>query len=292
VADRINTATQSPPQQGLQGSSRDAADPAGASAHPHSVIGDWADLTAWVQTIRSPRKPSNLVAADVTAGKALFSGAGQGNCVGCHSGAKWTISSTKFYAPPGPNDTLNDASAAPVAGSLSLINWNKNLNGFLPKLFPATDTTKQFMRSGAPPAFEQIQCILRPVGTITANGAVPTGVSDPMVGVLELRQDMKTGAQGAGGTNANDFTLGFNPPSLLGMQVGAPYYHAGNARTLEEVFSDSLFHGHNTALNVNFVPDATQVKQLVAYLLSIDEDEAALAIPAKGAAGGDICFSP
>jgi YVTN family beta-propeller protein len=292
VADRINTATLVPPQQGLQGSSTDIGDPNGASAHPHSVIGDWLDITAWVQTIRSPRKPSNLLPADVTAGKALFSGAGQGNCAGCHSGAKWTISATKFYAPPGPNDTLNDLSSAPVAGSLSLIKWNTNLNGFLPKLFPATDMTKQFMRSGAPPAFEQMQCILRPVGTIIANGAVPTGVSDPMVGVLELRQDMKTGAQGAGATNANDFTVGFNPPSLLGMQVGAPFLHAGNARTLEEVFNDTLFHGHHTALNVNFALDATQTKQLVAYLLSIDESESPLAIPAKGAAGGDLCFSP
>ena len=99
------------------------------------------------------------------------------------------------------------------------------------------------MRSGAPPTFEQLQCILRPVGTIVANGAVPTGVSPAAVNVLELRQDMVTGAQGAGGVNASDFTTGYNIPSLLGVQVGAPYFHAGNARTLEEALS-STFQGH------------------------------------------------
>ena len=99
-----------------------------------------------------------------------------------------------------------------------------------------------------------------------------------------------TGAQGAGGVNANDFTAGFNPPSLLGLQVGAPYFHAGNARTLEEVL-DPIFVGHHTsAVAQVFVPDANKTKQLVAFLLSIDESELPVAIPAKGATGGDLCF--
>ena len=39
-----------------------------------------------------------------------------------------------------------------------------------------------------------------------------------------------------------------------------------------------------------FTPDAMQIKQLVAYVLSIDEDEQPFTIPAKGAKGGDLCF--
>src|SRR4051812_8513839 len=104
-------------------------------------------------------------------------------------------------------------------------------------LYPSTTLGKQTMRSGAPGTFEQLQCVLRRVGTIASNGATPMGVSPAAVGVIEVRQDMVAGAQGAGGVNANDFTLGYNPPSMLGLSVGAPYFHAGNARTLEEAFS-------------------------------------------------------
>ena len=288
-ADRIDTAAIVPQQQGLQGSSTDIADPAGSSAHAHSVLSDWNEIEAWIRTIRSPKKPRGLVAADVAAGKTLFGGVGQGNCVGCHGGAKWTISK-RFYAPgDGPNAATNDASPS----SLSNVNWNVSMNGFPQALFPANPASPTFanesrMRFGAPPGAEQIQCILRPVGTIGAvvNG-VPSGVSDPEVNVLELRQDMVTGGQGAAGTGR-----GFNPPSLLGMQVGAPYFHAGNARTLEEVLSSLFLQHHQSAIAAVFNPDANQVKQLVAYLLSIDEDEAPFAIPAKGNTGGDLCFYP
>ena len=77
------------------------------------------------------------------------------------------------------------------------------------------------------------------------------------------------------------------------MQVGAPYFHAGNARTLEEVFDDNLFKNHHSsALAQVFAIDATKARQLVAFLLAIDEDEPTTAIPAKGANGGDICFYP
>ena len=110
--------------------------------------------------------------------------------------------------------------------------------------------------------------------------------------VLELRQDMVTGAQGAGGVNANDFTTGFNPPSLLGLQVGAPYFHAGNARSLEELFTADFAGHHQSAITSVFAPTAAQVRQLVAFLLSIDESTTPLGIPSLGASGGDLCHYP
>jgi hypothetical protein len=77
------------------------------------------------------------------------------------------------------------------------------------------------------------------------------------------------------------------------MQVGAPYFHAGNARTLEELFDDVLFNEHHrSAIAQVFTPTPAQVQQLVAFVLSIDEDEAAFPIPAKGNTGGDLCFYP
>lgn len=276
---RIDTAAQVPPQQGLQGSSNDTADPMGAGAHPHSALNDWKEIGAYSRSIRSPRKPTNLTQADVDAGRMLFSSAAAANCVGCHSGAKWTISK-RFYT---PGDIPNAATADMAATSLSNISWNTALNGFPQALWPinvppANAMTDSRMRFGAPPGAEQIQCILRPVGTFNSSPAA--------VGVLEVRQDMAAVAQG----NA-DNGRGFNPPSLLGMQVGAPYFHAGNARTLEELFDDTLFKGHHqSAIAQVFTLDATKRAQLVAFLLSIDEDEPTLAIPAKGANGGDICF--
>jgi len=65
---------------------------------------------------------------------------------------------------------------------------------------------------------------------------------------------------------------GFNPPSLVGLSLGAPYFHAGNARTLEEAF-DGVFVSHHAAFSANFLAnaDATQIRQLAAFLLSIDD---------------------
>ena len=295
ATDRINIFTTTPPQAGLQGSSTDTANPNG-TATPHSVIGDWGDITAWAKTIRSPRAPSNLVAADVLAGKALFSDPTQGNCVGCHSGSKWTISQV-FYV---PSNTFNDAPPGTPPSSLSTTSWNTALNGFPSALLPATSGPNQFDRVGGAPAFEQLGCIVRPVGTIKSilipspnNAAVniPTGVSPAAVGVIEIRQDMVTGAQGSGALT-NEPTTGFNPPSLLGLSIGAPYYHAGNARTLEETF-DPIFKGHfQSPIAAVFSPTATQIKQLTAFLLSIDGSTASIAVPAKGSTGGVLCIPP
>jgi YVTN family beta-propeller protein len=277
---RINLATQTPPQQGLQGSTEDIADPGGSSAHPHSVLEDWNEIKLYMQSIRSPRAPVDLAQADVDAGRALFTTVAQGNCVGCHSGPKWTMS-TVFY-PPG--DGPNAATASLDPGSLSNKSWNVDLNGFPQALMPVSATElangNARMRFGAPPGAEQLQCILRPVGTF--------GVGPAEVGVAEVRADMTTPAQGAADTGR-----GFNPPSLLGLQAGAPFFHAGNARTLEELLDDTLFASHHrSAVASVFSPDETEKRQLIAFLLSVDETTDAEPIPAKGASGGDLCFFP
>jgi mono/diheme cytochrome c family protein len=282
-ADRINLISSTPPQIALEGS-------AATTAAGGAVPAGWSNITAYVQQIRSPRAAtaSLFAAGDITAGQAVFQ---SGNCAGCHGGPKWTISKV-FYT---PGNTPNDAFGSAAATSLGQTSWlvaGKAPNNFPAALLPSTiANAKTFMRSGPPTGFEQLQCVLRPVGTITANGANPTGVSDPAIAVQEVRQDMKTGAQGAGATNANDFTTGFNVPSLLGLQVGAPYYHAGNARTLEEAF-DTTFQGHyQTAVANIFSPTAAQIQQLIAYLLSIDGSVTAPAAPAVGPSGGDLCHN-
>jgi hypothetical protein len=89
---------------------------------------------------------------------------------------------------------------------------------------------------------------------------------------------------------------GFNPPSLLGNMVGAPYLHAGQARTLEALFSPT-FLTHAQALNAIFLDPSdamrdAKVSQLVQYLLSIDADTAVEPLPSAGATGGDFCAPP
>ena len=95
---------------------------------------------------------------------------------------------------------------------------------------------------------------------------------------------MSTNAQGA---------TGFNPPSLVGMLAGAPYYHAGNARTLEEAFSNT-FALHHQAYAANFLVDgagrAEQLRQIVAFVLSIDDSTTS--IPVAQLPGGGGMFNP
>src|SRR6202008_4358844 len=110
-------------------------------------------------------------------------------------------------------------------------------------------------------------CAIRPVDTFK--------VAEDGVGIAELRADMKTVAQGDG--DAAGEGRGYNVPSLLGLSVGAPYLHAGNARTLEALLGDT-FSQHHQALAPNFLTEtdpyekAQQIDALVQYLLSVDED--------------------
>jgi hypothetical protein len=274
VAPQMPTAT---PQAGLNGSITSISSPMG-SGTPRSVLDDFDRMDRFVRTIRAPRAPVGLAAADVMAGRMLFT---ENNCNGCHSGASWTISRV-FYTP-------NEANNNPATGALRMRTY------MLPAMFPA-QLNPPARTAAAPLRFantdpmvvaanDQINCALRAVGTFPATpDAMMTGVAPTGVRVREVRTNMMTLAQGA---------TGFNPPSLVGMATGAPYFHAGNARTLEELFADT-FSAHHTALSANFLATgdrATQVRQLVAFLLSIDDD--AMTVGPMGALpfNPDLCGS-
>ena len=268
-ADRIDIAALG--HSGLNGSAAAAADPKSGVVTPPSVLEDWDRITKYVQAIRSPRGVSGLDKAKVDAGKTIYLDA---NCAGCHGGPKWTISKV-FYAPS------VDANKALLSKAWTPPQY------FPAALLPAATATNRFMRFGGAnaAAFDQIQCILRPVGTFK--------VCEKDVGIAEIRADMKTGAQGAE-VDGN----GYNPPSLLNLVAGAPYFHAGNARTLEAALS-TVFEKHHTALAANFLQETDAaakqaiVNKLVHFLLSIDEDQATVAAPATaGGTGGDFCTGP
>ena len=263
LTDRIDIAKLG--HAGLNGSAAQAADPTNpAGLATPGVLTDWQEITDYVRHIRSPRAASNLDAYKVEQGKKVFE---DGSCQGCHSGDKWTIS-TLFYQPNQANSAANATKR-----------WTAPA-GFPTELLPASQANAFIRFPAANGGLDQIQCILRPVGTFAAN--------DGRAGASELRADMKTVGQG----NETD-GKGFNPPSLLGLGTGAPYLHAGGALTLESMLS-TQFKGHHGALAPGFLADddkdrAQKIDWLVQYLLSIDEEKATQAIPAAGAKGGDFC---
>jgi len=255
----------------LDGSAQQAMDPGnplGFAAPP--LLNDWNEINRYVQTLRTPRRPTNLSATLVDEGRDIF--LSEGSCQGCHSGEKWTISE-RFYEPSAAvNQALGTTFFAVPAG-------------FPRALLPSENAANQLLRLKAgDAAFDQIQCVNREVGTF--------GVSEPGVGVAELRADMVTPSQGAG--DADGEGSGYNVPSLLGAAAGAPYLHSGGARTLEALFADP-FNVHTRALAPNLLTEsdpeekAKKVRALVEYLLTIDEDSDYPAIPAAGAKGGQIC---
>jgi cytochrome c peroxidase len=245
----------------------------GGPETPHTILTDWDDIDAYVKTIRSPRAPTNLVPADVTAGKTLFQNA---NCAGCHGGALWTLSQV-FYTPGAVNNSFSGLLrttdyTAPDTFPPILNPPTKNASRIAKLRYEGTDIANQ----------DQIYCILRDVGTFPVAGT--TGIAPTGVVVREVRSNMSAVAQGV---------TGFNPPSLLGLVTGGPYFHAGNARTLEELF-DKLFYRHYqahdaTATFLNDSPTrADQVRQLVAFLLSLDDGTTPIPVPTSTTLGFDV----
>jgi cytochrome c peroxidase len=94
----------------------------------------------------------------------------------------------------------------------------------------------------------------------------------------------------ADGTPSSGFR-GFNPPSLLSIASTAPYFHAGDAKTLDDVFAakNALHHQAGNALFLSSggttAQEKTDLANLIAFLKSIDDTTAPFTIPANF----DIC---
>lgn len=127
---------------------------------------------------------------------------------------------------------------------------------------------------------DQLRCALRNVGTFPSlpgdltsfdyYGVAPVGQARPQ----EYRADM-TLAQGKDG---------FSVPSLYGLALGAPFFHAGNARTLEELFDDAFAsHHRNPAIAVpsDFLSEPSDLGYLIEFLLSLDENTPTEQIPSE-----------
>jgi hypothetical protein len=278
-----------PPQSGLNGSSLALADMSNPlMLTKPSVLNDWAQIVAWARTIRSPRRPSNLDPAKVTAGQALFTMA---NCQGCHGGPLWTTSQV-FYKP--------DPTGV-VGGNLKKLSWAAAAlqSGFPAGLLPvpsnlptAMGYSGQTMRYSGTKGYEGLVCALRNVGTY--------GVAQAEAGVAELRADLKTPSCDHAGdgiaAKLGDQTdcLGFNVPPLMNAVTGAPYFHGGNALSLEAVLSPTFAAHYGALAPAGFLDPADpmradKVAALIQFVLSVDADATPIMIPQLGPTGGALC---
>ena len=239
------------------------------------VLPDWDELDSYVKTIRPARAPRKTDAASVARGRTLFET--QGACIQCHSGAGWTVS-RRFRNPPSEADNVALAAQLFNRGVGPAV-WTLHEGGkqIEPQLAAADPDGRDALGAvvNLPPA--QMSCVLRNVGTFGVFGN--TAATD----ALEVRNAPT--AIGASTTLRAQGRGGYNVPALYGLTLGAPYLHHGQARSLEELFSDARFEGHRTAAAANFAPVGQDLTDLVNFLRSIDKDTVEFAVPA----GYDWC---
>jgi len=164
--------------------------------------------------------------AQVSAGAAVF----EGNCASGHGGAKWTKSQV-FYL-------NNPALTAPVAA------------GGLKRDPLLTNTGNEFVE-------------------YAGGGASPAGVDTGTLKFLEIISTFDPAnpieIRGQGNPGGPPFgVLGFNVPSLLSVNYHAPYFHNGQATTLEDVFAQHLLPGGGT------IEDLAGAAALLEFVKAID----------------------
>lgn len=255
---------------------------AGANATLASAAGacapnDWDDINEYAKTIRPPKGRRFLDQASVMRGAQLF-GAAQGGCVKCHGGSGWTVS-RRFYTPTTNNMTMQAAVAYSAPAGIATFTFSKNTTQISAQVPDAADDMlDQF---ALPPA--QLSCNLREVGTF---GVPADKTRTDALEVAPPRNANPTGGGAAMMTNRAQGRRGYNAPSLYGLQVGGPFLHHGQAKTLDELFSDSKWGNHWKAGNLNFLSNsstaATERQDLINFLWSIDASTAEQAVPAGG----------
>lgn len=218
---------------------------------------DWDDIEAWIRaSVRPPRAQRTADTNAVANGAALFQ---TGGCDKCHSGSGWTVSRRYWTPSTADNATLTSTSFPETAFPSGFpTSWNEH-------------TTEIGLEPGTGIAPLQVACAIRNANTFGIPGD-PTGTA-----ALEVKPD-DAQAQGE---------RGFNIPSLYGLAVGAPYLHHGQAPTLNDLFENAAWNDHLRAGNPVFVPTDDEIDDLIAFLLSIDENAMEMATPA----GFDVCRS-
>jgi YVTN family beta-propeller protein len=206
-------------------------------------------MREWVRfAVRTPNAPlakpkvkSGRSQSTINRGRNLFIQAG---CAGCHGGTNWTISSRNFIPPPAANTIFTERTPPQVFGNPS---GSQYLNAFLQNI-----GSFNLGVPGGP----------NPIG---ANiGGAEKGTAALVNGVAQAAPD------GLGIDYNNDGRgIGYNTPSLLGLNAIPPYYHNGACETFACVLTNVR---HRTANNTrpDVLANAADQAAVVAFLESID----------------------
>lgn len=248
----------------LSGSSMDVA-------RRFALVEDWEHLDGWVQTIRTPRAPVFLDAAQVTRGRQVFAGAG---CHRCHGGPKWTVSRVPWVPSPSRNGSRVGEGGLPPY----------DVSGV--RLEPRANRALPFGRSVTP---DTMKVAPEEYSVATAMGAVRLTVGPERITCVLRNVDTFDEAELTATGGRAQGLLGYNVPSLLGLVTSAPYLHHGRARRLEDLFAAPwLVHARvgNPRFLTGADSDARDVADLVAFLKSIDQTTPPFDVPA----GDDLCL--
>jgi cytochrome c peroxidase len=191
--------------------------------------------------LTKPKVKSGRSQSTINKGRNLFIQAG---CAGCHGGTNWTISSRNFTPPPAANTIFTERTPPQVFGNPS---GSQYLNAFLRNI-----GSFNLGVPGGP----------NPIG---ANiGGAEKGTAALVNGVAQAAPD------GLGIDYNNDGRgIGYNTPSLLGLNVMPPFYHNGACETFACVLSNAR---HRTANNTrpDVLANPGDQAAVVAFLESID----------------------
>jgi hypothetical protein len=235
---------------------------------------DWDDINNFVKTIAPVHSSKLGDAQSVARGRQLFL---DGGCAKCHGGSGWTVSS-RPYNPAGGGATTFGAVAFTRPGFLQAVMYDVPRTNISNQPILGADDTGP--AEAAEIAVPQLACVLRNVGTF--------GIPDDATATdaLEKRANGALRAEGR---------AGYNPPSLYGLALGAPYLHHGQAASLEDLFSDARWNFHTSAANANFsftLQQPGKLNDLVSFLLSIDATTQEISLPNDPGTGAsfDACI--
>lgn len=205
-------------------------------------------LKEWVRNaVRTPNSPKpgqgGTVGSveEISQGRKLFLQAG---CVRCHGGQDWTVSLKDFTSPPASTEISTERNPTPFVGN--------------------------------PVGAQYLNRFLRDIGSFNR------GVSGQGNELLfNVGADEKAAAAVANGTlppaqdalgkdyNSDGKGIGYNVPSLLGLNTLPPYLHNGAAESLAAVVADVRHRTDNGQIPDALANPADQAK-VVKFLESID----------------------
>ena len=219
-------------------------------------------LRDWVKfAVRVPHGPldSSEIAGGISvtainAGRTLFAG----QCAGCHGGGLWSASAKDFVSPPAGNEIACEVDLGA---------------GAPPGSFCTTATV-----TGNPVATQYLTRFLKDVGSYNLGVPGQANLIGKNIGASEkaaatLVAGVSQPAKDALGTdfNGDGRGIGYNPQSLLGVDMVQPYMHNGACETLACVIGDREHRTGNGTIT-DILDTATKRHDVAVFVESIDGD--------------------